>query len=422
MGSLLESFSHFKHRKMMFHKNFVVYLTLITIALTIYTKSSVYANSTNVNSTREDFEDYQYADNDSDLTETQSVLPSVDLEPRKEAFYCKYTEDYQVCRRCPDIDDPACEKPNDQFDPCICDNFAVALDIGDNDEKNTAFIGGPDCLQDDYCYINEASTCSDKKFSPYPNGDKFNDLWHTTPVYQSNEACENKKKVEEGKYEKIGNEKILIGIKISTDFLLTEDGEPVNFTSFKNRKKRSPEGIEGEDDSAFDYDYYYDNNDNMNDVNQDYKSCSQQCSAREGVCGAWSYDAANRICHLHNMKSCCGQRSKHEKNGTFVSGYVCKACWSTYNDCPCNNSELQGIKVNGTAHSLGQGAEKTIFTSSAALLQVDETKLNPDLCAWIPRYLERKRMWKNFKPRCSTSPDGCQNPSRCRPIKTVTGN
>ena len=51
--------------------------------------------------------------------------------------------------------------------------------------------------------------------------------------------------VEEGKYEKIGNEKILIGIKISTDFLLTEDGEPVNFTSFKNRKKRSPEGLEG---------------------------------------------------------------------------------------------------------------------------------------------------------------------------------
>merc|ERR1712021_274933 len=121
MGSLLESFSHFKHRKMMSHKIFVVYLTLITIALTIYTKSSVYANSTNVNSTRKDFEDYQYTDNDSDRTETRSGLLSVDLEPRKEAYYCKYTEDYQICRRCPDIDDP---------------------DIGDNDEKNTAFIGG----------------------------------------------------------------------------------------------------------------------------------------------------------------------------------------------------------------------------------------------------------------------------------------
>merc|ERR1712129_278640 len=130
------------------------------------------------------------------------------------------------------------------------------------------------------------------------------------------------------------------------------------------------------------------NNDNTNDVNQDYKSCSQQCSAR--------------ICHLHNMKSCCGQRSKHEKNGTFVSGYVCKACWSTYNDCPCNNSELQGIKVNGTAHSLGQGAEKTIFTSSAALLQVDETKLNPDLCAWIPRKkknVEKFQTSVQYQPR-----------------------
>ena len=57
-----------------------------------------------------------------------------------------------------------------------------------------------------------------------------------------------------------------------------------------------------------------------------------------------------------------------------------------------------------------------------ALLQVDEIKLNPDLCAWIPRYIERKRKWKNFKPRCSTSPGGCNNPLRCRPIKTVTGN
>ena len=51
--------------------------------------------------------------------------------------------------------------------------------------------------------------------------------------------------VVEGKYEKIGNEKILIGIKISTDLLLTKDGEPIKFTSFKNRKKRSPEGLEG---------------------------------------------------------------------------------------------------------------------------------------------------------------------------------
>ena len=51
--------------------------------------------------------------------------------------------------------------------------------------------------------------------------------------------------VEAVQYENIGNEKILIGIKISTDFLLTEDGKPVKFTSFKNRKKRSPEGLEG---------------------------------------------------------------------------------------------------------------------------------------------------------------------------------
>ena len=42
-------------------------------------------------------------------------------------------------------------------------------------------------------FIDEASTCSDKKIAPYPNGEKFNDLWHTTPIYESNEACKNKK-------------------------------------------------------------------------------------------------------------------------------------------------------------------------------------------------------------------------------------
>ena len=37
----------------------------------------------------------------------------VDLEPKEEAYYCKYTEDYQICRRCPDIDDPG--RPSGTF-------------------------------------------------------------------------------------------------------------------------------------------------------------------------------------------------------------------------------------------------------------------------------------------------------------------
>merc|ERR1711971_975078 len=140
MGSLLESFSHFIHRKMKFHKNFVVYLTAITISLTYHTPSLVYANSTNTNSTSKDYE-YEYPDDNSNLTETRIGLPIVEMEPKKDAYYCKYTEDYQICRQCSDIDDPACEKPSDPTDPCICDNIAVAIDIEDNDEKNTAFIG-----------------------------------------------------------------------------------------------------------------------------------------------------------------------------------------------------------------------------------------------------------------------------------------
>ena len=37
----------------------------------------------------------------------------MELEPKKEAYYCKYTEDYQICRRCPDIDDPG--RPSGTF-------------------------------------------------------------------------------------------------------------------------------------------------------------------------------------------------------------------------------------------------------------------------------------------------------------------
>ena len=62
-AQFLEGFFHFSHRKMMFHKNFVFYLTLITIPLTIYTQSLVYANSTN--------EDYDYEEYVEDISKVR---------------------------------------------------------------------------------------------------------------------------------------------------------------------------------------------------------------------------------------------------------------------------------------------------------------------------------------------------------------
>ena len=47
------------------------------------------------------------------------------------------------------------------------------------------------------------------------------------------------------------------------------------------------------------------------------------------MCGAWTYDALNGKCFLHNVDACCGQRDKQEKDPGFISGYACPQCWST---------------------------------------------------------------------------------------------
>ena len=74
---------------------------------------------------------------------------------------------------------------------------------------------------------------------------------------------------------------------------------------------------------------------------------------RPGTCGAWSFDKENLECYMHTVESCCGQFGKRETNPNFVSGYVCRDCWSTKagTDCPCGLGER--TEKPGTAHSSG---------------------------------------------------------------------
>ena len=75
----------------------------------------------------------------------------------------------------------------------------------------------------------------------------------------------------EGSYAKTGNEKILVGVKITDDFLETEAGEKVQF-SFGTFEKRLTDESYNESE--------YENYDDFDDQDQNYKVCQQQCLVR----------------------------------------------------------------------------------------------------------------------------------------------
>ena len=75
----------------------------------------------------------------------------------------------------------------------------------------------------------------------------------------------------EGSYAKTGNEKILVGVKIADDFLETEAREKVQF-SFGTVEKRSIDESYNESE--------YENYDDFDDQDQNYKVCQQQCLVR----------------------------------------------------------------------------------------------------------------------------------------------
>ena len=83
---------------------------------------------------------------------------------------------------------------------------------------------------------------------------------------------------------------------------------------------------------------------------------------RSGFCGAWSFDVVNEVCYLHNIDACCGQKDKQEVDNNFISGYLCKQCWSTRNDCPCTLAERQQSVLDGKQISAGAKAKTVTST------------------------------------------------------------
>jgi len=186
-----------------------------------------------------------------------------------------------------------------------------------------------------------------------------------------------------------GNEDILVGFKITSDYLY--DGTEVvqlKDLPFKQDRKilSDPEYVPG------------------------YIECKEQCTARKGICGAWSFDALNEICYIHNIDACCGQRTKREEELTFISGYNCPCCWSTYNECPCDLKERQECYSDATVHTAGAAGEVNTQSSSGVLLIGQKIKENRDLCACT--HVLIKKRWRCIQPKCNKSK--CQNPNRCR--------
>ena len=90
---------------------------------------------------------------------------------------------------------------------------------------------------------------------------------------------------------------------------------------------------------------------------------------RPGLCGAWSFDNAEGKCYLHTVDGCCGQFGKREANSDWISGYVCRHCWSTLGntDCPCAIKERAVIPK--TADGAG-GKSPLHATSSVSKLNI----------------------------------------------------
>merc|ERR1712018_1017502 len=113
---------------------------------------------------------------------------------------------------------------------------------------------------------------------------------------------------------------------------------------------------------------------------------------------------------------CCGQFTKREPEPGFVSGYVCKSCWSTRGECPCTVEER--LKKTGTAHSTGAGTEP-LHNNPTGVSFITQASINEDVCACIPKPpTEKWKFWRCIKPLCTnseTNPDGkCNDERRCR--------
>merc|ERR1719219_2902442 len=234
-----------------------------------------------------------------------------------------------------------------------------------------------------FCYVNAASNCNDKQFSNRANNPRL-ELWHSSEVHYSEEACLPKNKNNNKEILDTGNEEFLEGVKINSDHLLV--GSEILRFKFENELTfNDPNYVPG------------------------YIECQDQCKLRGGNCGAWSFDAVTETCYLHNIDACCGQRGKKEEELAFISGYNCPCCWSTRNECPCDLKERLECSSDATVHT--SGAKNSKYTVDAGKLFHSTTRQNRDACKCNQVYIKAKKQWKCFKPPCK---NGCPNPNRCR--------
>jgi len=324
-----------------------------------------------------------------------AILHTIEAE---EGFYCRTkSEKYRICRRCPEIDD-AC--PNDP-DGCYCQNIQLW------DKTLKKFVGGSDC-EDNFCFLSynkvyEDESCSDVDYESDSEDalatrlkleDNSLKFWHhlENDIIRSESACDNKKKI------KTGNEKMLQGVQIISDFLDEVKAETENGISTLSEDKFS----------------FYANNE---------EECMEECQSLCGKCGAWSYDKENENCFLHTVDACCGQKKKQVKRSSFVSGYYCNHCWSSIDDSFCDSkcSLKDRLKPYPDAcEGVGEesaGAVSSQFTSSATESRIETIKLNEDPCACEWRLFPKKNRCRCVKPTCKDkekNPYGkCVNRRRC---------
>jgi len=243
-------------------------------------------------------------------------------------------------------------------------------------------VGGSNCettaSKGNWCFVTGTSTCADKKVSN--TAKTFDNLWLKNEVFISYDACkqENRQSIEI-------NQEVMNGMKITEDILKGSDGYS---------KNPVPLQIE----------------------TGDHLGCKEECEARCGKCGAWSFDDLNGLCYLHTIDACCGQVGKRQPDTNFISGYHCPQCSSSQNDCPCSLKQRLKGDFDCSSTEFGDGATTPEYTSSGGLLRVDTINTNQDPCACERRQMRRR--CKCVKPRCHDeyeNPNGtCKDNRRCR--------
>merc|ERR1711935_249472 len=281
---------------------------------------------------------------------TVSFLVLSTFAYQEDEYYCQSNKESKICHRCSDLESD-CPRKQEETD-CRCDNTAI--------NNGSQFLGGAKCdsesdYGDPYCYVREDSNCEDKEENKFAT--ESPNVWIKGKVYISQQACE------EGQLASTGNEELLEGFQIISpnDTLNFNDSETKEALKFNFLEQAYEDWKESE---GFKTNYTKWLKKEKNSTESIHTHCEWQCARRNGkksVCGAWSFDKAQKICHLYYVTACCGQLDKREPNKDFVSGYVCPHCWSTRNKCPCNNKKLEE-KPADTAHSKGgSGGGGTTF-------------------------------------------------------------